>query len=677
MKPLKSDLCEIERGIAALVPPGSVVELRIPKTDHEGTVSGYFDDLAELAKQLAARNGTTAVYFVMNLVKPDLLSRAKNRVKIRVKVTTSDHDILVRIWLLIDLDPARPADISSSDQEHEAALELAREIRFALAEEGWPAPILIDSGNGAHLLYSINLPNDDRTTELIKRVLQALAERFDSDAVKIDQTVFNPSRIIKAPGTVARKGDDTPERPHRLSRILEAPSKIEPVSRELLEELAARAAVPPAEPPKSWARKFNLEEFLARHLHARAPVPYEGGRKWVLEHCPFNNDHRSPDAAIFERPNGSLGFRCLHNSCANKTWADVRAMFSARETQRANAPPKAAEPVSEALTVRDVLGLNIQPPEMLIDDVLPRRGACLMTGAQKSGKTLLSAQAAIAVASKKFLFDNYSVAASGAAMIVEQDDPSGSAAFQEIYRRAGVPKDARILFHARAPFPIGEAFIEWLEREIVKHSLVCIVLDSYTAMRPTRKPGADLVQLERSEITMLDELGKRRDCLIIVIHHESGRTKATAVLDWDARGAGTYGMTMAAEAQVSIGRYRDLPSGSNERLVRIRGRHMKDIEMVLSLDLKTLGYEHILEGGAAPLYPLLLEISKAIEGDTLRPKDLAHATGVSSATATRQITTLCNAGALQREKFGLYRFSAGLLRIRKRTDRCASGNRGS
>jgi hypothetical protein len=72
--------------------------------------------------------------------------------------------------------------------EHEAAIERAREIRAVLAEEGWPAPILADSGNGAHLLYPLVLPNDEASAKLVERALKALAARFNDDVVKIDQT---------------------------------------------------------------------------------------------------------------------------------------------------------------------------------------------------------------------------------------------------------------------------------------------------------------------------------------------------------------------------------------------------------------------------------------------------------------------------------------------------------
>ena len=51
--------------------------------------------------------------------------------------------------------------ISSSDDEHTAALERAMAIRDELSKRGWPEPIFADSGNGGHLLYQVDLPRDD------------------------------------------------------------------------------------------------------------------------------------------------------------------------------------------------------------------------------------------------------------------------------------------------------------------------------------------------------------------------------------------------------------------------------------------------------------------------------------------------------------------------------------
>ena len=79
---------------------------------------------------------------------------------------------------------------------------------------------------------------------LLESVLKALAARFDNPQVKIDQKVFNASRITKAYGTMACKGDSIPERPHRLSRMFEPPETIETVSQALLEALAAEVLRP-------------------------------------------------------------------------------------------------------------------------------------------------------------------------------------------------------------------------------------------------------------------------------------------------------------------------------------------------------------------------------------------------------------------------------------------------
>jgi hypothetical protein len=57
--------------------------------------------------------------------------------------------------------------------------------------------------------------------------------------------VFNPARLCKFYGTMARKGPNTPDRPHRQSAIIEAPEELEPVTRHLLEDLAKKAQVEP------------------------------------------------------------------------------------------------------------------------------------------------------------------------------------------------------------------------------------------------------------------------------------------------------------------------------------------------------------------------------------------------------------------------------------------------
>jgi hypothetical protein len=209
--------------------PGEVQEVRIPKAGRRGTLSGYFNN-PELVVEAALRLDRTveAIYITLNPVNPALLARAANRLRDYTELTTSDVNIVRRRWMLIDFDPVRPAGISSTDAEHGRAITAAFAAAFDdLRGAGMGDPVVADSGNGAHLLYPLDRPNDQQTTELIKKVLEGVAARCVPEDVAVDQTVFNAARIVKLYGTMACKGDSLPERPHRRSRLLEVPPHLE------------------------------------------------------------------------------------------------------------------------------------------------------------------------------------------------------------------------------------------------------------------------------------------------------------------------------------------------------------------------------------------------------------------------------------------------------------------
>jgi hypothetical protein len=221
----RADLAEIESGISLLFTRGDVVEVRIPKT-RVGVVAGYFDDHTALARSICAAEAkyqASGVYYVLNQINPALLGRAYNRLKERAEYTTADSNILFRQWLPVDLDPVRAAGISSSDEEHTAAIDRARIIAEDMAKQ-WGRPIIADSGNGAHLLYRIALTNNEESLTFVSGALAELDRRYSDGVVKIDVTCANAARIWKAYGTVARKGDSIPGRPHRVSRVLEVAS---------------------------------------------------------------------------------------------------------------------------------------------------------------------------------------------------------------------------------------------------------------------------------------------------------------------------------------------------------------------------------------------------------------------------------------------------------------------
>lgn len=320
---------EIRRFLDVIHPDNDLFEIRV--IDGKKNYSGYFSD-SELAYEHIKQFSSGNIYVVLNQIKPACYSRQqRDTMVMNPKSTTSDNDISSRKWVLIDIDPKRPSDCNSSDSELQASKEVMSKLYVYLKGIGFCDPVFGMSGNGYHMLYRTELENNAYSTELIKKFLAMLNIMFETDLVGIDNTVFNASRITKVIGTVSRKGTDKDmERPQRLSQLLYIPDKINTNAPALFERVANM--MPEKEKPtyhNNYGRdSFDIDKFISDH-NINVAKDYTAGhvRKIILQECPFDTNHKSPDSAIFVLNNGAIGFKCLHNSCSHMTWRDVRAFY--------------------------------------------------------------------------------------------------------------------------------------------------------------------------------------------------------------------------------------------------------------------------------------------------------------------------------------------------------------
>jgi len=265
----------IMHALSVLAEPGQVVELRVLGLNGRRIDSGYFTDFEKLARAAASYSGRAeGIYVTLNPLHPALLARSSNRVTEYAKTTSSDKDVSRRRWLFVDFDPVRLAGISSSEEEHVAAIARAKVCQAWLQTQGIFS-VLADSGNGAHLLILIDLPNTDESTALFKSVLAALSAKFSDSQVEIDTSTSNASRIIKLYGTLACKGDNVPERPHRHAAILDVPDALTVADAEQLQQLVAAVVLP----VQSQATRSNAEGTQAGNRQAAAaPAPTSNGK---------------------------------------------------------------------------------------------------------------------------------------------------------------------------------------------------------------------------------------------------------------------------------------------------------------------------------------------------------------------------------------------------------------
>ena len=323
---------ELRRGVAALHPDGEIFEIRIISNDGKTNFSGYFRDSDTLLGELKKIDmAGMSVYTTINGVNEACYDRIQqNRLVKNTKTTTGDRDIISYSYLFVDLDPKRPAGISSSDAELDKARKLGNEIFVFMRNLGFYAPLSAYSGNGVHLLYRVSIDNTEENVKLMQRCLEALNVLFSNDDVEVDVKNYNPSRICKLYGTVAQKGRSTKDRPHRMSRITGPKDAVEVNDMAYLKKLADMIPTEPERPQRYnnySPRDFDLESWMNAHGLNYRKTTCLGGKKYILDHCPFDSNHNGKDACIFQRDNGAIGFHCFHNSCSGKGWKDVRLLL--------------------------------------------------------------------------------------------------------------------------------------------------------------------------------------------------------------------------------------------------------------------------------------------------------------------------------------------------------------
>ena len=298
------DIDEIRRWHRVFKPNNELFEIRVLGNK---TYSAYFYDVEDAIKALQPYDNYQ-IYFTVNKVKDACSGRTQFGVFERVDGSaTSKNDIESRQWLPIDIDVERPSKISASEEEKEYAHKKAGEVFIFLRSVGFPDPIVCDSSSGYHIYYPIDISNTSENETLIKSFYSVLSNFFTDDRVKIDVVVGDANRIMRLYGTWGRKGRNSEDRPHRLSKILSSPDITHRISREELSSFVESYKIKD-EGNTNYRRQYNgtgeefdLRKFIADHgIEVAKELPYgNGGTKFILKECPFDSGHKAPVGALF------------------------------------------------------------------------------------------------------------------------------------------------------------------------------------------------------------------------------------------------------------------------------------------------------------------------------------------------------------------------------------------
>lgn len=579
------DLKEIRRAMEILVCPDHSVELRaLPSGRSAVRMGDDIDGLIESVEQIA--DGASGIYWCLN---PCSIPPNENRAA-RVA------DIVQRRWMLVDVDPVRPAETSATEIEHAAAQGRAGLIKDYLQKLGWPAPVQIDSGNGAHLLYRIDLGNTPEDQKLIKSVLIALGKKFDDADIKVDNSVHNASRISKLPGTWSRKGPSTRERRHRISRLVNVPEVIRVVSRDQLMSLAGldqsgksapvnpfngkAKEVPPAK--EAYARRA-LEAEAARVLQASS-----GERNNTLNRAAFSlgqlvaSGHLSRAEVLETLGRAALGTGLDELEITRTIESGLNGGESSPRTipesnGHAGKAAKSVDPGTvQIFTLSDIMSMHLPPPKWAVPGILSE-GLCILAGKPKLGKSFLALNLGITIAAGGHALKHVQVEA-GDVLYLSLEDR-----WRRVQHRArkilgGLQVEASKNLHVCVECPRmtmgGLSVVENWIKKAAKPRLV--IVDVWAKFRPISRSNASAYDQDYEAASELKAIGDSSGVSILILHH----CKKAAADDVVDEISGTLGLAGAADGISVLTRARS----DTEATLFVTGRDVHDQELALKFD---------------------------------------------------------------------------------------------
>ena len=297
------------------------------------TASGLFDDLEPLRRAIDA--GRTFANLYITIQRPRAQA-ATNRLTAGAS-GLRNQDIEHYVRLAFDLDAVRPTGTAAPPELVAACEESAVQLTRTLHRHGWPLPARTLSGNGAHLTWrTARLPADEELRADLKVIYAGLAAEIDSPEVHFDQTVRNPGRILRVPGSLNLKGGEARE------VTVELPSRWRQITRRDLTRLAnfyridTPAAAHTAGSPRTTAPQFGAGDYRSldvvawftahgHYLHHLEERTHAVRCPWVAEHT-GSSPPQGGDSIIFETDGSWPGFFCHHAHCAGR---DIRQVLEA------------------------------------------------------------------------------------------------------------------------------------------------------------------------------------------------------------------------------------------------------------------------------------------------------------------------------------------------------------
>lgn len=528
--------------------------------------AGYFENPDKAAEAFQQHDGRGNCFVTLNPCNPALLARGNNRLVESSYNTpierTKDAEIISDNWFVIDIDPKRPSGISATNEELGKAAEVTKAVYAYLRAIGVPAESFIKatSGNGYYLLIRLpNYPITEGNTSAKKALVNFLAERFDGNGIQIDQTVYNPARLICAIGTMKVKGDSTEDRPHRRSAVYEIggeqfdptkPQRCTPFDLYAL----AETIIPKPEPKaaakpeaKATVHTPNAEFFDIRNFTYLLTGEKTTSRGMTYYDCPACS---GKGKLWIEDATGKYG--CFHITAGTCSIEAIREALG-QPKAKPNSPPTnskthaSAQPESEVLTIRTVRLSDVvrELVSWLWFPRIPIGKVTILEGEEGLGKSWFICTLASIVSTGAALPDGSQVR-QGNVLMLSAEDGLGDTIKP---RLEAVGADCERIYAVDEPLTLDDKGFQKLEHAIAEHQPSLVTIDPIFAY--TGKVNANQAHESRGISSRLAEIAAKFQCAILIVRH-IGKSKGFG--EARAAGLGSIDWRAAARSVLLIGK---------------------------------------------------------------------------------------------------------------------------
>lgn len=291
-------------------------------------------------------------------------------------------------------------------------------------------------------------------------------------------------------------------------------------------------------PPNVWngyTSSFDVQQFLAEHSIGVSQVKTTGDRTtYVLESCPFDPSHKTPDSAVFVAADGKLGFRCLHSSCSNYHWREFREKVDPgyrdrrqQSNQGAQAKPESKGPKADErprfthmLSWDEFMALDLRPT-FIIKGVLVEGQPCVIGGLSKTLKTTIAVDLAVSIGSGTPFLGKFPTMQKRVGV---WSGESGAATLKDAARRIAEARGitaANVDWSHDLPKLSRIDHLQWLEQVIEERGIEVAIIDPlYLSLLSAANAGqAGNVFAMGSALEPLTAIGQRTKCTIVALHH--------------------------------------------------------------------------------------------------------------------------------------------------------------